>query len=139
MGEKREKIKNFLLFLLSHHDEEQYSRTLKITDSVRLCARCTGMVIGFISLLIVNIFFIPYLSWPIALTLMLLMIIPALVDWLTQKFRKRESNNSLRVITGFLLGASITFMIHMREIFLFVNILIFSMLFVILLIIFKVN
>lgn len=139
MGEKKEKIKTILLFLLSHHQEEQYSRTIKITNSVRLCARCTGMVLGFISLLIINFFLIPYFTWFIALPLMLLMIIPALVDWLTQKFRKRESNNVLRILTGFLLGGSITFMIHMREIFLFVNILMFSMLFIILYIIFKVN
>ena len=139
MGERKERIKRFLLFALSHHDEMHYSRTLKITDSVRLCARCTGMVTGFISFFIINIFVIPYIPWPIALTLMVSFVIPAIVDWVTQKYRMRESNNPLRIVTGFLLGASLTFIVFMREIFLFVNILIFSMLFVMLIIIFRVN
>ncbi|MHA1786058.1 MAG: DUF2085 domain-containing protein [Candidatus Helarchaeota archaeon] len=137
MSEKREKIKKFLLFLLSHHSEEYFSRTIRITNSIRLCTRCTGMVLGFIISLLINFIFIPYMPWNLALLFMILMIIPPVLDWSTQRLKKRESNNKLRFITGFLLGVSFTMIIHLKEIILFVNILIFSVLFLILIINFK--
>ncbi len=137
MGEKRDSIKKFLLFLLSHHSEEYYSRTLKINSSIRLCSRCTGMFIGFITIILLEIFLFPVIPWFFAYPLMVSLVIPAIIDWTTQKYRLRESNNKLRVLTGFLLGAAFPLIIYQKEILLLVDITIFSTLMIIMIIIFK--
>lgn len=62
-----------------------------------LCARCTGILFGEIAGLLLS-FFIPFF-WPI-----LLLILPILVDGLTQLWGWRTSNNLLRLITGLLGG-----------------------------------
>ena len=137
MGERRTKIKKFLLFLLSHHSEAYYCRTLKITESVRLCTRCTGMITGFITFILLEFLVFPTIPWFIAFPLMISFVIPAIVDWVTQKYRMRESNNVLRLITGFLLGAAFPLIYYQREILFITNIIIFSTLMIILIIIFK--
>ena len=137
MGERKSKIKKALLFLLSHHSEEYYSRTLKITESVRLCTRCTGMTTGFITFILLEFLVFPDIPWYIAFPLMISFVIPAIIDWVTQKYRIRESNTPLRLITGFLLGAAFPLMYYQREIILIVNIIVFSTLLVIMIIIFK--
>jgi len=137
MGEKRDKLKRFLLFLLSHHSEAFYSRTIKISSSVRLCTRCTGMLTGFVTLLLLEYLILPVIPWFIAFPLMISFVLPAIIDWTTQKYRLRESNNGIRLITGFLLGAAFPLIMYQREILLIVNIIIFSTLMIIMIIIFK--
>lgn len=38
------------------------------------------------------------------------LILPAIVDWITQSWRLRESNNELRFFTGFLEGVAVIFL-----------------------------
>ena len=64
-----------------------------------LCARCTGITIGYLIglfLFLVNIRINP--------GLLLLMCLPCAVDGLVQKFTAYESNNIKRLITGLLIG-----------------------------------
>ncbi|PKL66209.1 MAG: hypothetical protein CVV28_11940 [Methanobacteriales archaeon HGW-Methanobacteriales-1] len=71
-----------------------------------LCARCTGTLIG--------IFTLPIFHWVIispSLVVILVLGLPALLDGITQFVGWRESNNKLRLITGFLLGMSIACLI----------------------------
>jgi uncharacterized membrane protein len=65
-----------------------------------VCARCTGFYVSYALTLPVFTF-----SWwePSFLIIGLLMI-PALVDGLTQAYMNRKSNNMLRFITGVLSG-----------------------------------
>ncbi|WP_326982760.1 DUF2085 domain-containing protein [Chryseobacterium sp. MYb264] len=63
-----------------------------------VCARCTGIYIGFL-------FMIPMLWFhQIGFFVSLLLILPTLVDGLTQAYLNRESNNFLRCVTGVLAG-----------------------------------
>lgn len=64
-----------------------------------VCARCTGIHLGYLSfpLFLFSIFTLN-IWWAIAL------ITPTYLDGLTQAFFQRESNNILRVSTGFLAG-----------------------------------
>ena len=71
-----------------------------------LCARCTGTLIGVFAL---PIFHMEILG-P-SMGLIVLFAAPAIVDAFTQLRGFRESNNKLRVITGFLLGVSISALI----------------------------
>lgn len=65
-----------------------------------VCARCTGIYAGYI--------FIPiFLFFPINLLTSIVLLIPAILDGTTQAYCNRESNNILRVITGFMFGAGL--------------------------------
>lgn len=68
-----------------------------------VCARCTGLYLGII------LFFIFYFILGVEHNLFLLflsvvLVIPCLVDGLTQRYGNRLSNNSLRFVTGLLAG-----------------------------------
>jgi uncharacterized membrane protein len=65
-----------------------------------LCARCTAIYGAY--LLLPLFYFVPYQLW--MLILGVLLQLPMLIDGLTQRFKMRESNNTLRVITGGLSG-----------------------------------
>jgi uncharacterized membrane protein len=71
-----------------------------------LCARCTGTLIGVFTL---PIYHMEIMSPSIGL--IVLFASPAIVDAFTQLIGFRESNNKLRIITGFLLGASLSALI----------------------------
>lgn len=95
-------------FLLSH----SHWITLKVKGKrLKICARCLGVTIGFFtSILTITFFGLPFfqeLSFPYQLIICLILVSPAIFDWITQKWGFRESNNSLRVFTGFLEGLSV--------------------------------
>ena len=97
---------SLMFFLLSHHSPKKLHRTIHIKiqgNDLYLCARCTGIWAGIISTLLA--FFLG-LSFPPGLYLLLLMVLPtpAMVDWVTQSCKLRESRNAIRIGTGFLLG-----------------------------------
>lgn len=97
---------SLLFLLLSHHMPEKLHRTIRIGfrgRNVYLCARCTGIYTGIASVFIAWFFNFNLPTW---LYLPLLLILPAssMVDWVTQSCKLRESRNSTRICTGFLLG-----------------------------------
>ena len=67
-----------------------------------LCARCTGIYVGFC---IAPIFWfgwvIPTLLWSV------LLILPTAIDGFTQAYLHRESTNWLRMSTGLVAGAGL--------------------------------
>ena len=67
-----------------------------------VCARCTGTHVGYLSLLVFPIAQ-THLGWGPAAV----MLLPALLDGGLQASTSYESNNILRVITGFLLGVGV--------------------------------
>ena len=69
-----------------------------------LCARCTGLIIGY--LLGVLIYFLKVLNWKIAIIL----CIPLVLDGGSQYLNWRISNQVLRLITGILCGIGIMFL-----------------------------
>lgn len=92
--------KNSSFFPLCHRLPE---RTIYLKNKpLPLCARCTGVLIG--------VFTLPLFHWGLIqpnLTNILLLAVPATIDALTQFIELRESNNTLRLVTGFLLGMGI--------------------------------
>jgi uncharacterized membrane protein len=68
-----------------------------------VCARCTGIYIGYIAIFIFAIFLTHIsLFWSFAL------LLPSIIDGLTQAFCNRESNNVLRLITGIMFGVGLS-------------------------------
>ena len=110
VGEKMVKQNwRYLLFLLvSHHPPGRLHRTIRVSfmgKNVYLCSRCTGTSLGIIGVFVANAF---GASFPIEFYLPLISFLPvvAAVDWFTQSAKLRESKNSIRVASGFLLGIS---------------------------------
>ena len=85
-------------FTICHRQEDRCINLFGHTSF--LCARCTGILIGFILTLpfcclhSLNI----TTPWPVSIALM----IPLIVDGSTQFIGLRESNNILRLISGIL-------------------------------------
>jgi len=103
---KNEDKPSLMFFLLSHHRPEKLHRTIHICIKRRhlyLCARCTGIWMGMLSIFIASLL---GLDLPLWLYLLLLTVLPApaMIDWTTQSCKIRESKNLIRVGTGFLLG-----------------------------------
>ena len=72
-----------------------------------LCARCLGLLFGGTLGLVLNQF-----NFFIPLFFSLILLIPLLIDGFSQAFQMRESNNRLRVVTGFLFGLGFPSMLH---------------------------
>ena len=72
-----------------------------------VCARCTGIHIGCLSLFLF-LFQLIYINW----ILSIIFILPTLIDGLTQAYFNRESTNSIRVISGFLAGIGVMSITH---------------------------
>ena len=78
---------------------------------LRLCARCTGYSLGFLALTAVisvrGLQFFGSLSPPYQVAVCLLLLAPLTLDWVTQSWGLRESNNGLRLLTGLFLGSGV--------------------------------
>lgn len=88
--------------IVSHHPPSQAGRTLRLPlgwgRSVRICARCTGQLIGaVIAVVCVVRWHISPLS---AIVVGAACPLPGILDWTTQALCLRESCNALRLVTG---------------------------------------
>lgn len=70
-----------------------------------LCARCTGVVLGYIIGVIGSFFIHPAFYWGFIL------LIPMGIDWIYQSVRKKESVNWRRFLVGLLGGIGIIILI----------------------------
>jgi uncharacterized membrane protein len=97
-----ETLKNIARLIVEHHPPWLRDRCLRIRvlgAEIYPCARCTGTMLGLaLTLLMAPRCGTPLIPWLLAL--------PAFLDWGTQKLGLRESNNLLRLVTGYLLGAA---------------------------------
>lgn len=74
-----------------------------------VCARCTGIYLGYSLLLPIFLFGLIELSW----TASFLLLLPTIIDGAIQGFYNIQSNNSRRVITGFISGIGISSIVHL--------------------------
>ena len=87
-----------------------------------VCARCTGFYISGIS----SIFLFKLYPVPYSLTTLLIgiiLLIPSAIDGFTQLFEFRESNNTLRLITGLLGGVGLILVYEIMIEFFIINFL----------------
>lgn len=86
-------------------------RTFKIRGHYfPFCSRCTGFYIGAFSYFIYAYFV--YVEYTFSLILLaFLMIIPAFLDGFTQLIETRESNNTLRLLTGLVGGVGLAILV----------------------------
>ncbi len=105
------KFKKFLAIAFMCHQKPQRSFYFK-GRQFPLCARCTGILIGyFLGVIIACITRCSNYLW------MLLLIIPAIFDGGMQEIFKIESTNLRRLITGMLCGIGIIYLFISIHIF----------------------
>jgi len=98
-------------FIFSHHDGRHLDRCLRVPFRNRelfLCARCTGILSGFLIQLFLLRIVLTYKLFTGNLVLFTLPLLPV-ADWITQRLGYRESVNWIRVSTGFLLGSDFAY------------------------------
>ena len=67
-----------------------------------VCARCTGIYAAYLTLPVFT-----FDWWSPGIIISALLLIPAVLDGLTQAYFDRESNNTLRFISGILAGSGL--------------------------------
>jgi len=88
---------------LCHRRED---RSFKISGYFfPVCARCTGMFVGFIIVILLMHF-----GYNISLLYSFFLIIPLLIDGFTQNFGSRESTNLLRFATGIIFSIGLIYL-----------------------------
>jgi len=81
-------------YLFCHRRED---RSIKIFGRKFLCARCSGLLFGFIPAVVLLVFGVS-----IPRLLGFLLVLPSMVDGCTQFLKLRESTNLIRLTTGIL-------------------------------------
>ncbi|CAK7000580.1 DUF2085 domain-containing protein [Fusobacterium varium] len=97
------KIERFLKILFMCHSRPDRSFYFN-GKQFPICARCTGVLLGWIIGIIYCILLEVPRGW-----VTVLILIPLMVDGGTQALGKRESNNILRCVTGILFGMGAIF------------------------------
>ncbi|WP_424016199.1 DUF2085 domain-containing protein (plasmid) [Halorientalis pallida] len=77
-----------------------------------LCARCTTMYLGGILTMLAYLLWEPVFQGILSLVVGGLLLVPGGVDGTTQMFGDRESTNSLRAVTGLLLGMGVVILVY---------------------------
>ena len=108
------KERHLYYLILTHHTADasdhtfywQFGRT-----KIYLCSRCSGVIIGGILSIFVNRLLLLILNYTvsgeIALLLCIILPIPGIIDWGTQRMQIRKSTTQTRLITGFLIGVAL--------------------------------
>jgi uncharacterized membrane protein len=94
------------VFWLSHHHPDEYNRTYRL-GGARVCARCLGtypvLLVALGGLFALR----APLHWRWDVPAVLVLTLPALVDWAVGRFRPAGGSNAVRTLTGVLLGLSL--------------------------------
>ncbi len=103
--------------ILTHHLPTQSDHAFYLQFGrtyIFFCSRCSGVIIGGL----ISIFTTTYLAdgfnikitSEIAIFLCIILPIPGMLDWGTQRLLYRKSNTKIRLLTGFILGIALHMM-----------------------------
>lgn len=98
--------------LVAHHSPAEYNRTWVLNfgkKSIRLCTRCSGAYLGILASIISLVIGGSTLNWLRSEPLLFLLPFPAVLDWSLHKFRIWRGNNTIRFISGALMGMAYAF------------------------------
>ncbi|MFX1390959.1 MAG: DUF2085 domain-containing protein [Promethearchaeota archaeon] len=111
------KEKQIYQMILTHHPLSASDHTFYLKfgrTKIYFCSRCSGVILGglialFITYLLKLIFNADF-SPEIALLLCIILPIPGIIDWGTQRLLLRKSTTESRLFTGFIIGLALHFM-----------------------------
>ncbi len=103
--------------ILTHHPLSASDHTFYLKfgrTNIYFCSRCSGVIIGglialFTFYLTYKIFHVEF-SAEFSLLLCIVLPVPGLIDWGTQRLFLRKSTTSSRLFTGFIIGSALHFM-----------------------------
>jgi uncharacterized membrane protein len=109
--------KHLYYMILTHHPASASDHTFYLQfgrTKIYFCSRCSGVILGglismFFTYLLERILKVEF-SAEIALILIIILPIPAIIDWGTQRLLFRKSTTGSRLFTGFILGSALHFM-----------------------------
>jgi uncharacterized membrane protein len=87
--------------LFSHHPPCQYNRTF-VLFRLRVCTRCTGLLVGFILLVIFAHLYLIEITTVLISSIVL--PLPAILNFTLTELGKKRNNGIKRFVTGLLLG-----------------------------------
>ncbi|NVM36218.1 MAG: DUF2085 domain-containing protein [Candidatus Lokiarchaeota archaeon] len=103
--------------ILTHHPLSARDHTFYLKfgrTKIYFCSRCSGVIIGgvialFSTYLTYKIYHVEF-SAELSLLFCLILPLPGLIDWGTQRLLLRKSSTSSRLFTGFIIGLAFHFM-----------------------------
>ncbi|MCP3098579.1 DUF2085 domain-containing protein [Myxococcus sp. K15C18031901] len=101
------------MFWLSHHHPDEYNRTY-LLGGLRVCARCLGTYPVMLAAMVGLFAARAPLHWAFDVPAVLLLTLPALVDWAVGRFRPVSGSNAVRTATGVLLGLALGRSLHVH-------------------------
>ncbi|MFW9826769.1 MAG: DUF2085 domain-containing protein [Candidatus Thorarchaeota archaeon] len=103
--------------LLTHHPISASDHTFFLKfgrTKIYFCSRCSGVILGgliaLFSTYLFQLIFDVEFSPEIAILLCIILPIPGLIDWGTQRLLLRKSSTASRLFTGFIIGLALHFM-----------------------------
>jgi uncharacterized membrane protein len=111
------KERDIYRMFLTHHPLSASDHTFYLKfgrTKIYFCSRCSGVILGglialFTTYLVFKIYQVEF-SAEIALLLCIILPIPGLIDWGTQRLLLRKSSTESRLFTGFIIGLALHFM-----------------------------
>ena len=109
--------KHLYYMFLTHHPVSASDHTFYLQfgrTKIYFCSRCSGVILGglfslFFTYLLERTFHIKF-SGEIALILIIILPLPGIIDWGTQRLLLRKSTTESRLFTGLILGSALHFM-----------------------------
>jgi uncharacterized membrane protein len=111
------KEKHLYYMILTHHPVSASDHTFYLKfgrTKIYFCSRCSGVILGglvavFGTHMLEQIFRTEFSS-EIALILIIILPLPGIIDWGTQRLLLRKSTTGSRLFTGFIIGNALHFM-----------------------------
>ncbi|MFX0140068.1 MAG: DUF2085 domain-containing protein, partial [Candidatus Hodarchaeota archaeon] len=118
--------KDLYYMILTHHPLSARDHTFYLKfgrTKIYFCSRCSGVILGglmalFSTYLIQKIYKVEF-NTEIALLLCIILPIPGIIDWGTQRLLLRKSTTESRLLTGFIIGLALHFMSFTYKYFFF--------------------
>ncbi|MFX0003894.1 MAG: DUF2085 domain-containing protein [Promethearchaeota archaeon] len=116
------KERQLYYMFLTHHPLSASDHTFYLKfgrTKIYFCTRCSGVILGgllalFTTYIVYKINQVEF-SAEIALLLCIILPIPGLIDWGTQRLQLRRSSTESRLFTGFIIGLALHFMSYTQK------------------------
>lgn len=119
--------KHIYHLLLAHHPISEKDHTIYFKFGrtyIYLCSRCSGVILGgiiaYFSTHLVKVIYNIIITPELAVFFCIILPIPGMIDWGSQRLMVRRSKTESRVFTGFIVGSALHLMSFARKYYFFI-------------------